>query len=342
MKKKENRLKGMKTEKKPARASLPKTGLPRVYRIDAKIASGRYPNSDELAEMCETSVFTIWRDIKFMKEQLLAPIEYDRLKRGYYYTRKTYRLPGGFTSAEDLLALGMAKNILSLYRETPLYESASQLLENIITPLASDGSKDWLEDRIVVPKVASARVDPAIWETVIAGIKGNRIITFEYLGTMDEEYQSRRVRPYQLLFDSGVWYLYGFAEERKAVRIFSLSRIKNAGLGKDKFSLPPRFSYADSAGDSYFGVFIGGEKHHFVIDCFDDAAVFAAERQWAGDQKITGIDGGVRLEFTSTQTYKVLKWVLSCGCNVLPLKPQSLVDDWKGHAKEMGRMAKRV
>jgi len=27
--------------------------------------------------------------------------------------------------------------------------------------------------------------------------------------------KKRRVYPYQLLFDSGVWYLYGFAEERQ-------------------------------------------------------------------------------------------------------------------------------
>jgi hypothetical protein len=34
----------MKTEKKPARQSLPKTALPMIYRIDAEIASGKYPN----------------------------------------------------------------------------------------------------------------------------------------------------------------------------------------------------------------------------------------------------------------------------------------------------------
>jgi len=71
------------------------------------------------------------------------------------------------------------------------------------------------------------------------------------------------------------------------------------------------------------------------IDCFDDAAVFAAERQWAGDQKITEFDGGVTIEFTSTQYDKVLKWVLSCGCNAIPRKPKSLIDGWKWHVSEM-------
>jgi predicted DNA-binding transcriptional regulator YafY len=286
-------------------------------------------------------VSTISRDIEFMRDQLLAPIEYDALNRGYYYTKKYYRLPAGFSSADDLLALGMAKSILSLYRETPLYEASSQLLESIIAPIASDGNRDWLDNRIVVPPVASAKVKPDLWKIIVEGLKENRVITFDYRGTWDEEYQNRRVRPYQLLFDSGVWYLYGFAEERKATRIFSLSRMKNAVLGKDRFALPQKFSYSDSAGGSYFGVFIGQEKYSFAIDCYEEAAVFAGDRQWAADQKITEIDGGVSIGFTSTQYDKVLKWVLSNGSFAVPKKPKKLIDDWKWHIAEMRKLVSK-
>ena len=208
--------------------ALPKTALPRIYQIDEKIASGGYPNTDDLSRMCETSTSTISRDIEFMRDQLFAPIEYDSLNRGYYYTEKTFRLPTVFASADNLLALGMAKSILSLYKETPLYEASKHLLESIMTPMVSDGNRDWLDSRIMVPPVASAKVDGAIWETIIKGLKENRIITFYYRGTWDNEDKFRKVHPYQLLFDSGVWYLYGFSQERKAMRIFSLSRIKKS------------------------------------------------------------------------------------------------------------------
>ena len=325
----------MNTEKKPSRLSLTKTALPRIYRIDAEIASGRFPNSDRLARMCETSISTISRDIEFMRSQLFAPIEYDPFNRGYYYNKKTYRLPAGFTSAEDLLALSMAKSILSLYRETPLYEASVNLLESIIAPITSDGNRGWLENRIVVPKIASAKVQPDVWKIVVDGLKENRMIMFEYLGTWDKEYQNRKVRPYQLLFDSGVWYLYGFSEERKAIRVFSLSRMKNAKLTKESFTLPDNFDYAVSADGSYFGVFVGQEKYHFVIDCYEDAVMYASERKWAEDQQIINHNSGVTIKFTSTQFDKVLKWVLSCGCNAVPQKPAELVDEWKQHAKNM-------
>ena len=320
---------------------MPKTALPRIYKIDAEIALGKYPNSDDLARLCETSVSTISRDIEFLRDQLSAPIEYDAFHRGYYYTKKTFRLPAGFTSADDLLALGMARNIFSLYRETPLYEAASQLLETITTPIASDGNRDWLDNRIVVPKIASAKINPDIWKILVSGLKENRIIVFDYKGTWDEEYQNRRVRPYQLLFDNGVWYLYGYSEERKQARIFSLSRIKNAVLSKDGFSLPNNYRYTDISGDSYFGVFIGQEKKSYTIECYEEAASFASERQWAADQEITEIENGIKIEFTSTQYEKVLKWVLSCGCCAVPQKPKKLVDDWKWHIQEMRKLVSK-
>jgi len=328
----------MKTEKKPTRKSMPKTGLPRIYRIEKEIASGKFPNSDGLARMLETSVSTISRDIEFMRDQLGAPIEYDALNRGYYFTEKTFRLLANFANAEDLLALCMARSIFSLYKDTPLYDASRQFLESITTPIAADGNNDWLENRITVPPIASAKVNSEIWDIIVAGLKGNRVITFDYMGTWDNDYKKRKVHPYQLLFNSGVWYLYGFAEERKGNRIFSLSRIKNAQLAKDVFTLPKNFKYADFSGDSYFGVFIGQEKQRFVIEVYEDSISFAQERQWAADQKIIQKDDHINIEFTSTQYAKVLRWVLSCGCNAIPIFPKKLVNDWKIHIKEMKKM----
>ena len=139
---------------------MPRTGLPRIYRIEKEIASGKYPNSDDLARMLETSISTISRDIEFMRDQLGAPIEYDSFNRGYYFNEKTFRLPASFTNSDDLLALCMARSIFSLYKDIPLYDASSQLLESITTPIAADGNYDWMENRITVPQIASAKVKP--------------------------------------------------------------------------------------------------------------------------------------------------------------------------------------
>ena len=330
----------MEAQRRHNRLALPKTALPRLFFIDREIASGGYPSSSQLAEKYETSVSSIGRDISFMKYSLDAPIEYCAKNRGFYYSVPNYRIPAGFSRAEDLLALGMAKNILSLYQDTPLYEAAYKLLAGITAPLAAEGNKDWYENRIIVPPVASAPIVPEVWKAITAGLKENRILTFDYQGTWGGDFKSRRIRPYQLLFDTGVWYLYGFSEERKAIRVFSLPRIKNITITKDHFSLPQNFDYRTRTNDSYFGVFAGQEKIKFCIGFYDESVMWVQERKWAEDQEIEETDDGVVITFTSPQYQKVLEWVLSRGCTAQPFAPENLVKDWQRHISEMGKLVK--
>ncbi|AEF81107.1 helix-turn-helix transcriptional regulator [Leadbettera azotonutricia] len=321
------------------RKNASKPALDRFYQIDEEIASGKYPSARKLAETIGFSEATINRDLAFMRDRLYAPIEYSAIHRGLYYSEKPYRLPGAFTSMEDMQALGMAKNLLSLYHDTPLYDAAKNLLDSFTAPLASDKNPGWYEDRIIVPPVASAPVSEETWKVITAGLKENKAIIFEYQGAWDEEFKPRRVRPYQLLFDTGVWYLYAYAEERKAIRIFSLPRIKNPVLTKDTFTLPKDFDYCSNADGSNFGVFAGEKKCRFAIAIYGESIPWVQERKWAADQATKETDDGIIISFTSTQYGKVLEWVLSKGCNAMPLGPNELVQDWKIHINLMKKMA---
>jgi predicted DNA-binding transcriptional regulator YafY len=318
---------------------MPRSALERIYFIDRQIASGLYPNTEELAEKWEgISRTTIYRDIDFMKVWLNAPIEYNAKHRGYYYSESNYRIPMGFSGADELLALGMAKNILTLYRDTPIYDAARHLLDCITAPMASEGNSAWYEDRIVVPQVPSSPVSPETWNLITKGLSENRVLALEYQGVNDTEYKPRRVRPYQLLFDTGIWYLYGYSEERKSIRIFSLCRIKNLSITKDHFTLPKDYDYRTDNPSSFFGVFSGQKKYRFKIVFYDYSVAWVKDRQWASDQKITETGEDIIISFTSTQFEKVLEWVLSRGSTALPLEPELLVNCWQNEIGIMQRM----
>jgi predicted DNA-binding transcriptional regulator YafY len=315
--------------------------LSRIYFIDRKIASGNYPSTRQLAEEYEVGTATISRDIEFLRDRMGAPIEYDSRRRGYYYSEKDYRLPGAFSRPEDMLALGMVKSLITLYQDTPLYSASKGLLDTITAPLiAGEGPEiSWYEDRIVVPPVAAAPVSGKVWDTITTGLRENRIIAFEYLGLNDEKYLPRRVRPYQLLFDNGLWFLYGYAEERRAPRIFSLPRIKDTLLTGDFFKLPADFDYRENNGDSRFGIFAGGKKQQYRIALYEEAIPWVMDRRWAADQRIETKGDRCIVSFSSAQFNKVLEWVLSQGCAAKPLEPEELVDAWKNNIREMGKMA---
>jgi len=322
------------------RKTIPKTAIHRIYHIDREIASGKYPNTGKLAAVFETGTVTISRDIEFMRDMMNAPIEYDFKRKGYYYSEKTYRLPAAFVSAEEVLAMGMAKSLMSLYKDTPIYASIRQLMESITAPLTDDQNPNWYEDRILVPPVPSVLFPVEIWHTITEGLRKNKLLNFEYRSTWNSGYQKRRVRPYQLLFDNGAWYLYGYSEERRGTRMFSLSRIRNIDLDVKTFSFPAAAEYRARTDGSYFGTYSSGKKHRFRIAFFNDGAMRIKERRWTADQKIKEMPDGVVLSFSSAQYGKVLELVLSNGRDALPLEPAELVRDWRENLRDMQRRAR--
>ena len=331
------------------RKSLPKTALPRIYFIDREIAAGKYPNAPALAKEYETSLSTINRDIAYMRDMLGAPVAYDFFKKGFYYTEKTFRLAAAYATADDLLALSMAKDLMDLYRNTPIHEAALNLLENISAPLSDMGNTEWFRDRIVIPRIATASVDEGTWEGIIDGLKMNKIITFEYLGMGKGERNNhdkspspkvsmRRVRPYQLLFDMSAWYLSAFDEDKNDTRRFALSRISHVALTDKTFTMPVNFDYRRIEGLSYFGVYAGDETYRFVIVISGDTR-WVRERVWAEDQSIMEKEDGIELSFTSNQLERVLAWVLSQTPNAKPLAPKALVERWREVIQEASKIA---
>jgi predicted DNA-binding transcriptional regulator YafY len=312
------------------RKTLVKSSLPRIYYIDRQISRGRYPKATELAREYEVSLSTITRDIAFMKERLRAPIAYDAFHRGFYYTEKTYRVPAGYAAPEDILALGMARNLLRPYRDTPLYGAACELFDSVCAPFTTGENPRWFENRIVVPPPASCPPPCDAWDAVIAGLRDNRVIAFDYRGTWDAAYRPRRARPYQLLFNMGLWQLYAWAEDRGAIRIFTLSRMRAAAVTEDTFTLPEDYDYQNRGDESWFGVFRGDKKYRFLIELYDEGAARATERVWATGQKILEETNEYsRMEFFSAQYEMVFAWLLSLGPDARPLEPERLVRDWR-------------
>ena len=103
--------------------------LERLSKIHAKIKSGCYPNTQQLAFDNEVSVPTISRDIEFLRDRFGADIQYDASQRGYYYA-KDFDMPLNLISSKDVLFLSIViffhaihqtkQLLLELYQCSPL------------------------------------------------------------------------------------------------------------------------------------------------------------------------------------------------------------------------------
>jgi len=114
-------------------------------------------------------------------------------------------LDGEFAYAEPLR---LALQQITWGRPSPLRAPEQQSVALGIT--ASAGGHE-LSARL-------AKIETAIFR--------NKTIVFDYYTMERDELGARRVDPYHLLFQGGQFYLLGYAHERKAIRVFRLSRIR--------------------------------------------------------------------------------------------------------------------
>jgi len=325
---------------------LNKKMLERLIIIHNAIKSGIYPNNEKLRQLyCEKTGYekvgeaTINRDIDFLRVRFNAPLEYDGQNRGYYYTDSNFELSLNNISAQDMFYLASAKTLLSSFKGSPLYEEISDVI-NFLTDTQVSNQSELLE-RIAVAPAPQVKVDENVWKVVLESIKKNKVLTFDYNGRWNTKTTHRTVRPYQILLDDGMYFLFGYAEERKSERLFCLTRMKNISLTNRTFNLPKKFDFTSRCGGGKFGSFVSSNVEKYVVDFYGDARQYVKDCVWADDQKITDDDRNdtTEITFSSAQGLKIREWVLAQGGNAKPVKPKWFVDEWKEQVQLMMKNA---
>src|SRR5208337_5590084 len=104
--------------------------LERIQVIDLAVRRQRWPNARTLARELEVTRRTIQRDIAFMRRRD-APLEFDSVRNGYYYTDPSYRFPYFETTEGELVALLISAQVMDQYRGTPFEQDLRKALAKI-------------------------------------------------------------------------------------------------------------------------------------------------------------------------------------------------------------------
>jgi proteasome accessory factor BC len=233
-------------------------------------------------------------------------------------------LDGEFAYAEPLR---LALQQITWGRPSPLRAPEQRSVALGIT--ASAGGHD-LSARL-------AKVETAIFR--------NKTIVFEYYTMGRDEVSSRKVDPYHLLFQGGEFYLLGNSHERKAIRVFRLSRIRGkvsyATKAEHDFHRPDDFdprAYANRA-DWQLGdeqglarVLVSEriawqiERHFGRYGLIRDPADVEAEDAEA----LAGVaveDGDRIYETRYSSPRSLVSWLLGLGVNARLLGPPELAEE---------------
>jgi proteasome accessory factor C len=214
-------------------------------------------------------------------------------------------LDGEFAYAEPLR---LALQQITWGRPSPLRAPEQQAVALGIT--ASAGGHE-LSARL-------AKVETAIFR--------NKTIMFDYYTIERDELGARRVDPYHLLFQGGQFYLLGYAHERKAIRVFRLSRIRGkvsyATKAEHDFRRPADFdprAYANRADWQL------GEERGVAEVLISERIAWQIERHFGRYGEITEEDGETIFQTGYSSPRSVISWVLGLGVNARLLGPDELV-----------------
>ena len=111
----------------------------RILEFDDLMRRKRNVNATSLATRWKTSTKTVQRFVAFMRDEMEAPIEYDRKRASFRYTDPAWHLPWIPVEGPGLFAIGVASKVLQLYEGTPVAEGLREAFQRLSDKMAGTG-----------------------------------------------------------------------------------------------------------------------------------------------------------------------------------------------------------
>ena len=193
-------------------------------------------SAQELADMFEVSLRTIYRDIDSI-DLAGVPILSTSGVGGGFEIMPNYKLDKKVFSTTDLSAILMGLSSLSnMIRGDELINALAKVKSFIPANRAKE----------IELKVNQICIDLSQWmgnnniqpylEIIKIALQDHKLLSFEYIAHHGN-IALRIVEPYQLVLKSSHWYLYGYCHERNDFRLFRLSRMSNLQIKEEFFIL---------------------------------------------------------------------------------------------------------
>jgi len=307
-----------------------------LLALDQLLRNNKYPNCTSFAGEWEISTKTAQRDIDYLKDRMGAPIEYEALKRGYYYTEPTFMLPAMQMNEGELAALLMGSKMLEAFQGTPMAEKLSAVFDKLSALLPDNitvrPEELFTHFSFVAPPAMP--VSSNVWKKVVQGLENQQMLEVQYRNWRGEK--TVRVAPVHLANLQGDWYLFVQYEGFDNFRQLALARIQNIKLLNKKSEIQGAFDPKKELADT-FSKFAGDNEAFRVTVQFSlEVADAVLERQWHPKQEVKILkDGRVEISFDAKGDIEIKRWVMAFGRYAKVKSPKWLKDQIIEEAQAM-------
>ncbi len=324
--------------------SLNKEAYIRYKIIDGCIRNLQrpFPSMDDLIATCEKklgktfTVSTIQKDIKTMKEDeglgFMAPIKFSKSRIGYYYSNSDFSISQIPLQENEIEALKSAGEMLQVISGSRVGQSFDAAVSKIMVSLREQPDKKREGLPVVFLEKAPQQTGFEHFEFLRNSIKTQTPISLVYYHFLLGEFSTDIIHPYQLLEFSSHWYIIGYSEERKAMRVCGLDRIFNPIELKLQFN-NSKFQEVKKYNEDMYGVktIAGQKKQKIVFAAAADTANYLKAHPLHHTQNIKWHDtrGIFAFSINVIPTYELVRWFFNYSDQVKVLENDFIFNEIK-------------
>jgi len=311
---------------------ISKNAFARYLVIDRCIRNTmkKYPNPELLlyklaAEGHHISKAQLDKDIRTLKDDLNAPIQFDKMHKGYMYT-SDFSLDGLRIAEEEKWIIDIAEASVKLFGDG-IDEEFSKISSKIQTGSRNSDHNEYSGARYIQIELSNSKKGYVFLRPIYQSIIERNAMVLEYakFGGVSE---TRLVSPILLKQYANRWYMLAFQHNKEKTLVFALDRIIAIHPSLEKYHHDKQFN-----AEAYFKYSFG------IIQKFDETpSVVALQIQGASINYIVSLplhhsqqiiqheQEKVIISLEVFITQELVMKILSYGSDVKVLSPQILVD----------------
>jgi len=300
----------------------------------------KYPTKSEILDSLENkfgvrSASTVEKDLGAMRLEFDAPIKYHATTRGYYYTDPSFQLLSVNLSEEHMNALQFVETFLEEFKVLPIFSEFSDAVDKVLDGLeiTRNFNRDSLNVQSFIQIDKSHYVKGnEILSALIKVISSKQVIKISYQKFNKEEASEYTLHPYLLKEFKNLWYVIGYAEERKEMRTFGIDRVNSIEV-LDEIYLTANMVHFEP--DQFFkhcyGVTSKNEEPQEILLSFDSlTANYVKASPIHHTQKVVfENEKESHISISVVNNFEIKSWILGFGAGVSVLKPESLKNEIK-------------
>jgi predicted DNA-binding transcriptional regulator YafY len=300
-----------------------KLAYERYLWFHGRLRAKKYPKIGDLSDKFEISRRQAAREIEFMRLFLGAPIEYSAEHGGYVYTDDNFQFPNLWVSEEEIVSLVVARRLAAALPDRDLKKKFDLFLRKVGGDLDLDLLR--LEEKVSLKNVRYTRVEPAVFSAVLLALVRERQLSITYAPGYSETVAQRTVDPLHLLVYMGNWHLIAWCHERRAVRDFLLSRVRQAALLAAAVASPVTSEQIKEQIEERYGIFFAGPPRQVALRFTPAGRRLVRDQVWfPGQESEERADGSLLLKFPVADFREVVRDILPFGAEVEVLEPAEL------------------